>query len=59
MLDWIRFIVGAVVLLLGLAAFALEVFGSYRFSFVVCVPGGFPSDRQAGNYHGRGSGAVL
>ena len=35
MLDWIRFIGGAVVLLLGLAAFALEVFGSYRFSFVL------------------------
>lgn len=35
MFEWIRFIVGALVLILGLAIFALEVFGSYRFDFVL------------------------
>ena len=35
MFEWIRFIAGALVLILGLATFALEVFGSYRFDFVL------------------------
>ena len=35
MFEWIRFIAGALVLILGLAIFALEVFGSYRFDFVL------------------------
>ncbi len=34
-IEWIRFVVGAVVLLIGLCTFALEVFGSYRFRFVL------------------------
>lgn len=34
-LGWIRFIVGTVVLVIGLLTFALEVFGSYRFHFVL------------------------
>ncbi|MDO4332697.1 MAG: monovalent cation/H(+) antiporter subunit G [Eubacteriales bacterium] len=34
-LEWIRFIVGAVVLCIGLVTFALEVFGVYRFHFVL------------------------
>ncbi len=34
-LEWIRFILGTVVLIIGLLTFALEVFGSYRFHFVL------------------------
>lgn len=34
-LEWIRFIAGTVVLCGGLAIFALEVFGAYRFHFVL------------------------
>lgn len=34
-LSWIRFIIGTAVLLIGLLTFALEVFGSYRFHFVL------------------------
>lgn len=34
-LEWIRFIVGTVVLCIGLFTFALEVFGVYRFHFVL------------------------
>lgn len=34
-LEWIRFIVGTVVLCIGLATFALEVFGVYRFHYVL------------------------
>lgn len=34
-LEWIRFIVGTVVLCIGLVTFALEVFGVYRFHFVL------------------------
>jgi len=34
-LEWIRFIVGTVVLCVGLITFALEVFGVYRFHFVL------------------------
>lgn len=33
--EWIRFIIGAVFLLLGLFLFAIELFGSYRFNFVL------------------------
>lgn len=35
MLEWVRFIVGAVILCIGLITFALEVFGVYRFHFVL------------------------
>lgn len=35
MLDWIRFIAGALFLLIGLAFFAMEIFGAYRFHFVL------------------------
>lgn len=34
-LEWIRFIVGTVVLCIGLVTFALEVFGVYRFHYVL------------------------
>lgn len=34
-LQWIRFIIGTAVLVIGLLTFALEVFGSYRFHFVL------------------------
>lgn len=34
-LEWIRFIVGAIVLCIGLITFGLEVFGVYRFHFVL------------------------
>lgn len=34
-LEWIRFIVGTIVLCTGLVTFALEVFGVYRFHFVL------------------------
>lgn len=34
-LEWIRFIAGTVVLCTGLAIFALEVFGVYRFHYVL------------------------
>ena len=34
-LQWIRFIVGTLVLLLGLCTFVIEVFGVYRFHFVL------------------------
>lgn len=34
-LEWIRFIVGTIVLCVGLVTFALEVFGVYRFHFVL------------------------
>ncbi|MFI3213465.1 MAG: monovalent cation/H(+) antiporter subunit G [Eubacteriales bacterium] len=33
--EWIRFIVGTIVLAIGLCTFALEIFGAYRFSFVI------------------------
>lgn len=33
--EWIRFILGAVFLLAGLVVFIIEVFGSYRFQFVL------------------------
>lgn len=33
--EWIRFIAGTVVLCIGLVTFALEVFGVYRFHFVL------------------------
>lgn len=34
-LEWIRFAAGTVVLLIGLVTFAIEVFGVYRFHFVL------------------------
>ena len=34
-LEWIRFAAGTFVLIIGLLTFALEVFGSYRFRFVL------------------------
>lgn len=34
-LEWIRFVIGTIVLCIGLAVFALEVFGVYRFHFVL------------------------
>lgn len=34
-LQWIRFIVGTLVLLLGLCTFVIEVFGVFRFHFVL------------------------
>lgn len=34
-LQWIRFIVGGLILLIGLLTFALEVFGVYRFHYVL------------------------
>lgn len=34
-LEWIRFIVGTLILLLGLFTFVIEVFGVYRFHFVL------------------------
>lgn len=33
--EWVRFIVGTLVLLTGLLTFAIEVFGVYRFDFVL------------------------
>lgn len=33
--DWIRFLAGTLVLLAGIAIFLLEVFGVYRFHFVL------------------------
>lgn len=35
MLEWIRFIVGAIILCGGLIIFALEIFGVFRFDFVL------------------------
>lgn len=32
---WLRFIVGAVFILLGLAVFFIEIFGVYRFKYVL------------------------
>lgn len=34
-LEWIRFVVGTIILCIGLATFALEVFGVFRFHFVL------------------------
>lgn len=34
-LEWIRFVIGTMILLVGLCTFALELFGSFRFSFVI------------------------
>ncbi len=34
-LEWIRFLVGAAFVLFGLFLFAIEVFGSYKFDFVL------------------------
>lgn len=34
-LEWIRFIIGSLILLAGLLAFALEVFGVFRFHYVL------------------------
>lgn len=34
-LEWIRFIVGALILLFGLFLFAVELFGSFRYDFVL------------------------
>ncbi len=34
-LEWVRFIAGALFLLAGLAAFLLEVFGVYKFHYVL------------------------
>ncbi|MGN0307510.1 MAG: cation:proton antiporter [Lachnospiraceae bacterium] len=34
-LEWLQFIVGTVFLVLGLFLFAIEVFGSFRFGFVL------------------------
>ena len=34
-LEWLRFAVGASILLSGLFLFGIEVFGSYRFRFVL------------------------
>ena len=33
--DWIRFILGALLVIFGLFLIALEVFGSYKFDFVL------------------------
>lgn len=33
--EWIRFIIGTLVLLIGLATFALEVYGVYCYDFVL------------------------
>ena len=33
--QWIRFVAGALILLLGLGTFVIEVFGVYRFHFVL------------------------
>lgn len=33
--EWVRFIAGTLVLLTGIAIFLLEVFGVYRFHFVL------------------------
>ena len=35
MFEWIRFIVGAIILCGGLIFFALEIFGVFRFDFVL------------------------
>ena len=35
MLEWIRFIVGAVFIIFGLALFAIEMYGVFRFRFVL------------------------
>lgn len=34
-MEWIRFIIGTAFLLMGLVLFGLELFGSYRFRFVL------------------------
>ena len=34
-LEILRFIIGTIVLIIGLLTFALEVFGSYRYEFVL------------------------
>lgn len=33
--EWVRFLAGTLVLLVGIAIFLLEVFGIYRFHFVL------------------------
>ena len=33
--EWIRFILGALLVIFGLFLFAIEVFGSYKFDFVL------------------------
>jgi len=35
MLNWIRFLCGSALLLLGILIFALEVFGVYKFKYVL------------------------
>ena len=35
MMEWIRFILGALLMTAGLAVFGLSVFGVYRFRFVL------------------------
>ena len=34
-LEWIRFVAGVVLLLLGLAIFMLQIFGVYKFKYVL------------------------
>ncbi len=34
-LKWLQFILGAIFLIMGLFLFAVELFGSYRFNFVL------------------------
>ncbi len=34
-LEWIRFILGAALIVLGLAAFIMEIYGVYRFRYVL------------------------
>ena len=34
-LEWIRFIIGALFILLGLLLFAIEMYGVFRFNFVL------------------------
>ena len=39
--EWIRFILGALLVIFGLFLFAIEVFGSYKFDFVLNRMHGF------------------
>lgn len=35
LLEWIRLILGSIFLLIGLVLFAIEIYGSFRFNFVL------------------------
>ena len=45
MLEWIRFLAGAALLVCGLGIFTVELIGVYRFKYVLNGYGRYPGDR--------------